>query len=335
MYDLLPDETQDAIIASAREAAQRLDAATDPDAAWQAVAASGVIGLAVPDELGGAGLGATEQVLALIELGAARANPSVLASVLAAHYLVAQRPDGDPSAPPLDGVLDGRVRIAFAVPWSSTPVPSPTAWRTMLPTAATPAWCLASDEETMTLAPLPAGAAVRSIDPDVPQTRVERLDGAAPAVLLPAMALLGCAALQVGLARAALERSVDYAKLREQFGRPIGSFQAVKHQLAAAAVEIDAASATLLQAAVNTDVGVADNVLLRSAAALADRCALSAVRTAIQVHGGIGVTEESGLHLLLRRAHMLGQLFGPADYQDERILVATIESATVQSRTGA
>lgn len=328
MYDLLPDDTQESVIDSARAAAKRAAAATGPDEAWRAVSASGVLSLALPGDSGGAGLGAKEEVLALVELGAALVDPTILASLLAVRYL-ASCPEGQRAGcPALDEVASGELRVALAEPWNWGAGPGAgRPWRAMAPLAGSlaPEWCVAASPEGIAIARLPSGEPLPSVDPGVRLLRlaVPPVPGPQSAPLL-LRGLLLTSALQNGLARTALERTVEYAKIREQFGKPIGSFQAVKHLLARAAVELDAASATVVQAAVNVDAGIADEVLLRSAAALSDRCAVSVVRTAIQVHGGIGVTAESGLHLLLRRAHLLEQVLGSPDFEEEQVIAAMV-----------
>ncbi len=123
----------------------------------------------------------------------------------------------------------------------------------------------------------------------------------------------------LGLAGAMLDATVAYAKVREQFGRPIGSFQAVKHQcadlavqlavgraLADAAVDALVAAGTGEDAAAVTDAGVA----VAMAKAHAGAAAVEVVGTALQLHGGIGYTWESGVHVYLKRATLDRSLFG-------------------------
>jgi alkylation response protein AidB-like acyl-CoA dehydrogenase len=107
----------------------------------------------------------------------------------------------------------------------------------------------------------------------------------------------------VGLAEAALEQTVAYAKERHQFGRPIGSFQAVKHQLADVAVELALSRQLVRQA-------VAGEVPASMAKVHATETAVRAAGTAIQLHGGIGYTWEHGLHRCLKRATLDRELFG-------------------------
>ena len=124
--------------------------------------------------------------------------------------------------------------------------------------------------------------------------------------------LLG-AAYAVGCADAARDMAADYAKLREQFDRPIGWFQALKHICSDMAVRAAVARSQLYYAACALDENAADAAFHVSAAKrLADQAALENGRANIQVHGGIGMTDEAAPHLCLKRAHLL-QFIAPAD----------------------
>ncbi|MEV0748279.1 acyl-CoA dehydrogenase family protein [Streptomyces sp. NPDC050273] len=126
---------------------------------------------------------------------------------------------------------------------------------------------------------------------------------------------LACTALaaeQVGAAERCLELTVEYARNRVQFGRPIGSFQAVKHRLAHAYVLVESARSTALGAAFAADAD--PGALPRAAAVAKSVCseAFSAVAgEMIQLHGGIGITWEHDAHRYFKRAHGSGELFGP------------------------
>jgi alkylation response protein AidB-like acyl-CoA dehydrogenase len=128
-----------------------------------------------------------------------------------------------------------------------------------------------------------------------------------------AAAVLACEA--VGAADRALERTVEYVGQREQFGRPIGSFQAVKHRLAEVYVAVQAARSAAYYAAWATAQG-------EKAGALALAQALEALRLAaaegIQLHGGIGFTWEHDAHLYFKRAAGDELLFGPPHRLRER-----------------
>lgn len=133
-------------------------------------------------------------------------------------------------------------------------------------------------------------------------------DGHSPALHLQLLS----AAYAVGCADAARDMAADYAKLREQFERPIGWFQALKHICSDMAVRSAVARSQLYYAACALDENVA-NAAFHVAAAkrLADQAALDNGRANIQVHGGIGMTDEAAAHLPLKRAHLL-QFIAPA-----------------------
>jgi alkylation response protein AidB-like acyl-CoA dehydrogenase len=139
-----------------------------------------------------------------------------------------------------------------------------------------------------------------------------RVGDAARAAQLRTAGTVLAAALQLGVAQGALDVAVGYSRERRQFGRPIGSFQALKHVMADMAVRANLArSATYAAAAVVDDPAVGD--LARSAAAaklLAGEAAVENARAAIQVMGGMGFTWEMPPHFLLKRALVLDQTFG-------------------------
>ena len=135
------------------------------------------------------------------------------------------------------------------------------------------------------------------------------------------VATLLTAALQVGLADRLTELAVEYAKTREQFDRPIGSFQAVKHICADMLVRTELARASLHAAAVTLDdpeVGSPDRAVA-GAKQLADDAASGNARACVQVHGGMGFTWEMPVHFLLKRAWLQATEFGTADDHAEAL----------------
>jgi alkylation response protein AidB-like acyl-CoA dehydrogenase len=131
--------------------------------------------------------------------------------------------------------------------------------------------------------------------------------------------LLDAAAL-AGLARAALEMAVAYAGMREQFGRPIGSFQAVKHHCANMALSSRLASDQVSFAAIAMD-DARDDVRLQVESALfvAGTAALENASKNIQIHGGIGFSDEADPHRLLKRARLLIEIAGGLEAAIARI----------------
>ncbi|HVU60032.1 MAG TPA: acyl-CoA dehydrogenase family protein [Mycobacteriales bacterium] len=179
---------------------------------------------------------------------------------------------------------------------------------------------LVLDGDTATIAAVPSGVALpEPIDPLSPLFELSTVpdgspyDGQTPP--LPQQGALLTAALQVGLAARMTELAVDYAKTREQFDRPIGSFQAVKHLCADMLVRTELARASLHAAAVTLDdpeVGDAARAV-SGAKQLADEAACGNARSCVQVHGGMGFTWEVPVHFLLKRTWLHATEFGTAD----------------------
>jgi len=131
---------------------------------------------------------------------------------------------------------------------------------------------------------------------------------------------VGAAAEMLGAARRCLDMSVAYAKVREQFGQPIGSFQAIRHKCAEMLLEVENSHAATYYAAWALDAEADDAALAASVAkAYVGEAASRVCGEAIQVHGGIGFTWEYDLHLYMKRARALGAMYGDADYHRELI----------------
>ena len=125
----------------------------------------------------------------------------------------------------------------------------------------------------------------------------------------------------LGAARRCLDMSVEYAKVREQFGQPIGSFQAIRHRCAEMLLEVENAHSATYYAAWALDANAEDAALAASVAkAYVSEAARKACGEAIQVHGGIGFTWEYDLHLYFKRAKALEATWGDADYHRELVL---------------
>ena len=139
--------------------------------------------------------------------------------------------------------------------------------------------------------------------------------------LLHERALLLLSAFAVGIAEATRDMAVEYAKIREQFGRPIGSFQAIKHICADMAIRCEAALCQTAFASLVLAEGHDGPAFHATSSKLV--AAASAVKNAsqnIQVHGAIGVTAEADPHLFLKRAHLIEQLWSDSRRCRERLL---------------
>lgn len=279
-----------------------LDAGT-----WLRAADLGLFSLGLPEDAGGAGCAVVEEALVARALGRHLAPVSFLGSVLGARLAHAAG-----QTVLRDALAEGRSRVAVALP-----IP-PGAGTVDVVDLAGADRVLAAADGVLTLRRVdPDGAEDReSLDPSSTLHRlpVARLTDPVAAPGGEPLVLLGrllAAAMLVGQAEAARDAAVGYAKTREQFGRPIGVHQAIKHPCADMAVRCEAASSLLLLAALALRDGRPDAVFQVSAAKrTAALAALENARADVQIHGGMGFTWENDAHLFLTRAHLLDQLFG-------------------------
>jgi alkylation response protein AidB-like acyl-CoA dehydrogenase len=299
-------------------ALERAADAVDP-AAWSALAEAGVFGLLVEESQGGVGFGLAEAAIVFEQLGRVLAPGPLVATTVLAPFL-ASAADGRPV-----GLLEEPPRSS-AVP-ALVEHPASIEQLVLLPQLADVA-ALASVHEASSLDLEPVDAALDPLTPlgrlrSLPAAGTE-LEGASPAALRQSAMVLA-AAMQVGIAARVVELATDYAKGREQFGRPIGGFQAIKHLLADALCRAELARCAVHAAAVTLDdehvaAAEADTlgisaVQLRwrtvaGAKLLADEAAITNARTAVQVYGGMGFTWEVPVHLYLKRARVLASSLG-------------------------
>jgi hypothetical protein len=156
------------------------------------------------------------------------------------------------------------------------------------------------------------GTAIHAMDPDAGMSAAEALARARD------HACVALSAEQVGAADEIFRRTVEYTKLRVQFGRPIGSFQALKHRMADLHVLLDAARSTSYAAA-------RGEVAPAVAKVYCSEAFFAVAAEAIQLHGGIAITWEHDAHLYFKRAHSSAHLFGqPRDHMPELLSLAGI-----------
>jgi alkylation response protein AidB-like acyl-CoA dehydrogenase len=287
-------------------------AVTDGDATgvaelWSAMAGQGWMGIHLPEAFGGAGYGLPELAIVLEEHGRALTPGPFLASAVVSSVLAIAGSDAQKSAH-LPGLADGSVIGAFAV--HTTLVGGAYASLCLVPAGDD---ALLVDRDTLTCAD------VRSLDSTQGLVRIES-DMPAPTaentvvgggLLLRRLARLLAAAEMAGGAGATLDAAVEYAKIRTQFGRTIGSFQAIKHHCADMLVQSELAVATAWDA-VRTSPEADDIDLVADTAALVTSQAfLHNAQFNIQIHGGIGFTWEHDAHLYLRRSRSHAALLAP------------------------
>jgi alkylation response protein AidB-like acyl-CoA dehydrogenase len=317
------------------------------DEDWAALGETGVFALTLPEPQG-TGLSMAEAVVVFEELGRALVPGPLVGTFLAAR------------AGLVDGAAEGRSRVGV-----HGAEPGPNLVEHLDSLDALLVFTLVADAggsrrgrerergPVRLVAPITTEGATRveaPLDPLTPMWRVDALPTGEPIPgdvgSLERDGALLTAALQVGHAAEALDLAVAYAKERQQFGTPIGSFQAVKHMCADMLVRVEVARAAVHAASclvdapdvVDSEAAVAgctpDQLVDRSvggAKLLADEAALANARTAIQVHGGMGFTWEVPLHLHLKRARVLSTTFGtPAAHA-----AALAASAGASSGVGA
>ncbi|QQK51405.1 acyl-CoA dehydrogenase [Mycobacterium avium subsp. paratuberculosis] len=313
----------------------------NPDA-WRPVFARlaelGIFGVAVPEEAGGAG-GSVEDLCAMVEEAAKALIPGPVATTALATLVVS---DAELLAALAAGerfaglALQGDITFDGAASTASGTLPF------ALGAADGGVLLLPADGRWLVVDTASDGVHIEPLaatDFSRPLARVV-LDSAPATVLaqtperVEELAATVLAAEAAGITRWSLQTAVDYAKVREQFGKPIGSFQAIKHlcaEMLCRAEQAEVAAADAARAAAEDDPAQ-----FSLAAALAAATAITAVKAnvkdCIQVLGGIGCTWEHDAHLYLRRAHAIGRFLGGAERWLRRITALT--QAGVRRRLG-
>jgi alkylation response protein AidB-like acyl-CoA dehydrogenase len=261
---------------------------------WEKLCALGAFAVPLPEDAGGLGLGIQATTHVFEQLGEALSPGPLVWNQLAAFDCA--------------GAVDGQTLITGLdindlAPGDPMLVPHLERADAVLVLSADARLYQVSEVEVVSLA--------SDLDPATPFTQItlhgdgRLLGDTAKATQLRRTGTLLTAALQVGISQTALQVAVDYANGREQFGRPIGSFQALKHLLADCYVRTNLARAAVYAAAeLSDEFSVAEAKLLAGDAA--DRNS----RTAVQVFGGMGFTRETAPHWLLKRAWVLENDFG-------------------------
>ena len=321
----------------------------NPPPYWQAAAEQGLQGVHLAESVGGQGFGLLELAIVLAEFGYGAVPGPFVPSAIASALIAAHDPDAKVLAELASGaaiaayaresgltatrhgredegalVIRGEVRAVPAAAQASVLV---------LPVA------IDSGEEWVVLrADQLEIEPVKSIDPlrPVAHVRANAIDVDDDAVLsnlsmTAAHALMSTllSAEAVGVARWATDTAAAYAKIREQFGRPIGQFQAIKHKCAEMIADTERATAAVWDAARALDEA-SEHVEFAAAVAatLAPTAAQRCTQDCIQVHGGIGFTWEHDTNVFYRRALMLAACFGRASEYPQRVVDTATTTGT-------
>ena len=345
---LLADHSAEADVRRAMETEAGYDAEL-----WRKLAEMGMAGLVIEECFGGAGAGPLELELVMEEAGAALLCSPLLASGVLAAELLRALGDEDAKRRLLPGIAAGTSIASVALTgdagtWTPDGV-------SVTATAAAGAWRLKGEasyvihgqnaDVLLVLAKIGEDFAVFEVDPKATaivalptfdhtlrlaritfvNTLARRLAATSPvweavrqALNLALVALSG---EQAGGARRVLDFTVDYAKARIQFGRAIGSFQAIKHMASDLLLESESAISAARNAAraLAEDAPDAEAAISLAAFACAEAFSVTTA-TSIQMHGGIAFTWAHPAHLYLRRARADAQLFGPPAHYRERYI---------------
>jgi alkylation response protein AidB-like acyl-CoA dehydrogenase len=284
----------------------------------------GIWGCGLSEAVGGVGLSAAEESLIFRELGRHLLSPAVFALSLGAH-LVSQF-----DRVLLSSFIDGSARIGIANPRGPTSLAPRSNGEVHLFDCADVERVLICDAHGTALFRRDDFSEIQSVQAtdNLITLQRARLADAKPSFweaandrLLHERALLLLSAFAVGIAEATRDMAVEYAKTREQFGRPIGSFQAIKHICADMAIRCEAAACQTAFASLVLTEGHAGAAFHATSSKLV--AAAAAVKNAaqnIQVHGAVGFTAEADPHLFLKRAHVVEQLWSDTRRCRERLL---------------
>lgn len=296
------------------------DSGLDPDL-WAALTRSGVLDAALPATVGGGGLGLLAHAAVLAELGRVAAPAPYLDSILVAAEVLAE--PGTPAqleqwlVPLVRGTATAAVAFGDALS-GFTARPAADGWRL---DGAQTAVSSAAFADLLVLETTTAdGATLFLVPRDTPGLTIagqhvgDGTDAAlveAEGVTLPAaarlggpetaararrLATIGWCALQAGITERALELTADYARTREQFGKQIGSFQAVRQRLADAYIDVEAVRLTVLEAAWREAEGLDAEAEIATAKFWAAEAGHRVAHTAVHVHGGVGIDTDHPTH---------------------------------------
>ncbi|ONH55595.1 acyl-CoA dehydrogenase [Frankia sp. CcI49] len=347
--DLLDDTSPEAEVRRLMETPQGFDPAV-----WKQIGDLGLLGLAVPERFGGAGYGFLEVGIVLEEAGRSLLCAPYLSSVVLATSTLLHCGDEAAAERYLPDLVSGAIRGTLALTeesgrWDEGGVatvarPRDGAWSVsgtktyvldghtadlLIVAAVTGAgvglFAVEADAPGLTRDPLPTMDMTRRqarLRFDETPARLLGEEGRGWPVLSRVLdlAVVGLAAEQVGGAAKTLEMAVEYAKVRQQFGKAIGSFQAVKHRCADMLVEVESARSAAYYGLWAANGLTAELPAVASLAkAYCSTAYFTCAAESIQIHGGIGFTWEHPAHLYFKRARSSRQLFGDPEHHRELV----------------
>jgi alkylation response protein AidB-like acyl-CoA dehydrogenase len=296
---------------------------------WAALAELGVLGLLVPEPAGGLGLDATSLLLPLEETGRAALPEAVVETAAVAAALLSALPERAFADPWLARIAAGDAVVTVGCepqPW----VAHGDVADLLLLATGDEVHAVPRAEARVERLPHLDGAQRRFRVAWTPAQRTRVAHGSrakALARLAVDAGALATAAQLLGTGERLIAEAVQYAQQREQFGHPIGSFQAIKHMLATAQVRLEFARPVVHRAALGLrqDVPPQSSRDASHAKVVAAEAAALAARTALQVHGAIGYTWEVDLHIWMKRAWALETAWGTSHWHRGRVATAVLD----------
>jgi alkylation response protein AidB-like acyl-CoA dehydrogenase len=286
---------------------------------WRKLGELGVLGLNLPEEYGGGGMDEIDMVVVLEEAGRAVLPEPLLEAAAVGGPLLARAGTEAQRSAWLPKLASGQATLSVALKGQ----PYVNDGNADVLILEQNGELHAVTQDRLTLAPMPALDGARRLF-KVTAAELDDDTRMAPAAEHAAWAFdhaaAAAAAELVGIAEAMLTMSVEYAKVREQFGRKIGSFQAIQHKLAECLLLVESARSAVYYAAYALAKDLPDaSIHVSVAKAYASDAERRMNYEALQIHGGIGFTWEHDLHLWLKRGRALEAAYGDADWHRRRI----------------
>ena len=323
---------------------------------WSKLAEQGYTGIIFPEEFGGVGLGKVELILLMEESGRALLPGPFFSTVPLAGAVIDAVASSEHKKKYLEPICEGKARSTVAIleagaDWNldslkiSVAGSKITGEKLFVTDAAVANFILVVTKDGvyvvdakapgMSITPMDGMDMTRKIYAvkfkDTPSEKIGSVSNLSKAFDIATAALVG---EMVGGMQRTLDLSVDYTKMRKQFGKPIGTFQAVQHQCADMYLETESSRSAVYYAAWALEQKTPDAA---TAVSIAKMYASDASRTVgnrgIQIHGGMGFTWENDLHLYYRRAKASETTFGDATFHRERIARQVIDTSTFAAKT--
>ena len=332
------------------------DTAYDP-ALWSKMAEQGFTGIIFPEEAGGLGLGKVELILLMEEMGYALVPGPFFSTVVLAGSVLDACGNSDQKKKYLEPVCQGKARATVAMVLDTAARPDPedgrvtiangklTGRKLFVPDAAVADFIVVIAGSGVFVAESKAPgikiSAMKAMDGtrklhvvEFNNTPAEKLAGTTGAMQALDVATAALVGEMVGGMQRTLDMTVQYAKTRKQFGKAIGSFQAVQHKCADMYLETESSRSAAYYAAWALQEGTPDAAVAVSIAKMyaSDACR-NVGNNGIQVEGGMGFTWENDLHLYYRRAKASETMLGDASFHRERIARLAIDAHAVPAQT--